>query len=71
MTDERDWEQVERYTQKRRENDGDIFGWLRSEDEGAVAVLLAAESSRIESFPREIAGIRIVVRRITTPEKQA
>ena len=71
MVDESAWRQVELYAQKRREDTGDVFGWLRSQDQGEVAVILAAESSNAESFPQEISGIRVVVRKIRTPEKQA
>jgi len=71
MVDESAWRQIELYAQKRREDIGDVFGWLRSDDEGEVAVILAAESSKDESFPHEISGIRVVVRKMSTPEKQA
>jgi len=71
MADESDWQQVDLYTQRRREDQGDVFGWLRTEDKGEVALILVAESSNAESFPQEIAGIRVVVKKVSTPEKQA
>jgi hypothetical protein len=71
MAKEPDWEEVERYTQQRRQDSGDIYGWFRPEGDEPVAVILAAENSSAGSFPREIAGIRVIVKNIAAPEKQA
>jgi hypothetical protein len=71
MSDDSAWREVDLYAQKRREDAGDVFGWLRSEDDGEVAVILAAMSSDDDSFPQEISGIRVVVKKMRAPEKQA
>ena len=71
MAEEPDWEEVERYAQRRRIDVGDVYGWFRSNDEERVAVILAAEGTPARSFPSEIAGIRVVVRNISAPEGQA
>ena len=71
MPEEQDWHEVERYTQRRRVDTGDVYGWFRSNGEEPVAVILAAENSPASSFPVEIAGIRIVVKNISVPEEQS
>lgn len=72
MPEENDWNEVDRYAQQRQNETGDVYGWFRSEHEGArVAVILAAESSVAASFPREIAGIRVVVKNVSAPERQS
>jgi len=71
MAENIDWGAIERYAQKRRKDSGDVYGWFRSNDEDRVAVILAAENSPAASFPSEIGGIRLKVKNVTAPEKQA
>ena len=68
MADESDWKAVDQYAQKRRDDHADVFGWFRVED---VAVMLVAESSQAATFPKEIAGIRVHIKKVTAPEKLA
>jgi len=70
MAERIDWDEIERYTQKRRKDSGDVYGWFRPNDEDRVAVILAAETSPATTFPSEIGGIRVKVKNVTAPEKQ-
>jgi len=70
MVDDSDWRQVDLYAQKRRDHLGDVFGWLRAPDAEDVAVILASASSQDASFPKRISGIRVVVKKMSPPEKQ-
>jgi hypothetical protein len=70
MAAESDWSRVDDYAKKRRDERGDVYGWLRDEQTDA-AIILAGESSEEESFPKEISGIHVVVKKISTPEKQS
>ena len=71
MSDESDWTQVDEYAKRRRADRGDVFGWFRRPNEENVAVILAADSTEDESFPEEISGIRLTVKKISAPEKQS
>ena len=70
MAAESDWLRVDDYAKKRRDERGDVYGWLRDEQTNA-AVILTGGSSEEESFPREISGIHVVVKKIIAPEKQS
>ena len=65
------WAEVERYTSRRSADRGDVYGWFQSATEGPVAVILAALETPTDSFPEEIAGIRVRVERVPAPEKHA
>jgi hypothetical protein len=63
---------VEDYFKNRLESAKDVFGWMRKDDpDGPAALILADLSARLGSFPREVGGVRIEVKRISPPERRS
>jgi len=70
MAEEKAWQQVDQYARDRRDDRADLFGWSKSDGMPDEAVFLIDESSDSTSFPESIAGIRILLKRVSTPEEQ-
>jgi hypothetical protein len=65
-----DWSAVEDYVRARLNAQHDVYGWGRMEGESEPsALVLAAESASIDSFPKAVGGIRIVLKRVPPPER--
>jgi hypothetical protein len=65
------FEAVNNYALKRLRSQGDVFGWAPLEnDKRPSALLLVAKDSQLDSFPASIAGIKLILKQISSTEVQ-
>jgi hypothetical protein len=63
------FEPINAYAMDRLKSSGDVYGWAPLEDnEEPSALLLISQDTPLDSFPDNIAGIKLVLKRISPPE---
>lgn len=68
--------QVDEYARRRSSRRGDVYGWTilpvtNDRGEADEIVFLVSEEADPGTFPKEIAGHRVRLKRISPPEPQA
>lgn len=63
---------VDNYARERLAERGDVYAWAPVEaGDRPRAMLLIAEDADLESFPRSLGGVRIVLKRVSPPQPYA
>jgi hypothetical protein len=63
-----DWEAVDIYVKTRLASKRDVYGWAAMDTSSEPsALILVPESVEAESFPAEVGGVRIHLKRVAPP----
>ena len=66
------FEAVNSYALTRLQSKGDVYGWAPLEGDAPLqALLLVSRSAPLDSFPREIRGVQIILEPTDPPEMHA